>query len=367
MKSLTPNLDKILLLHEAAEELARRDLESVKKEEMRRHEDGNTSSDVGNSDEAGASSEDDAGDVDYAPNEDRAGVEDISVDEAESSEEEVGLPTDDRFCMAVPVCVEKCKDHRKIIAHIFGRNKNCTRGLPESAWVFWCRKHYQRGEYRAKVNGIFHNTQLRLVREQLTKFERAHVVKDWTIALRKAQRDAITAENKRVVAGIAVGRSRCWERFLLPHTGSNKSFAEVRAVLDVIETEFRTTAFRHRDKMAKDFPGVELLPNLRAKHPTASKQKSIVPTIPHKRKAKVEEDEDEDVRVHTASLRSRRRRLVRGCRPRLSVIEPTSKEAIGDKTTDTTFAGSKTADSETNGAKDAGASQHQSDFTPINA
>ncbi len=327
MKSLTPNLDKILLLHEAAEELARRDLESVKKGEMRRHDDGNTSSDDGNSDEAGTSSEDDARDVDYAPDEDKAVVKDTSVDESESNEEEASLPIDDRFCMVVPVCLEKCKDHRKIIAHIFGRNKNCTGGLPESAWVFWCRKHYQRGEYRARVNGVFHKTQLRLVREQLTKFERAHIVKDWTIALRKAQRDVIAAENKRIVAGLTVGRSRCWERFLLPHTGGNKSFAEVRAVLDIIETEFKATAFRNRDKTMKDFPGVELLPNLLAKRPTASEQTSIVPTIPHKRKAKVEEDEDEDVGVHTASLRSRRRRLVRGCRPKLSATESTDPGA----------------------------------------
>ena len=41
-------------------------------------------------------------------------------------------------------------DHRKVVSHIFGRNKACTRKLPENLWRLWCRKHYQRFKYRAE-------------------------------------------------------------------------------------------------------------------------------------------------------------------------------------------------------------------------
>ncbi|KAL3468570.1 hypothetical protein BJX64DRAFT_8441 [Aspergillus heterothallicus] len=38
---------------------------------------------------------------------------------------------------------------RKIVSHIFGRNKNATKKIPDEIWVRYCRKHYQRARYRA--------------------------------------------------------------------------------------------------------------------------------------------------------------------------------------------------------------------------
>lgn len=37
---------------------------------------------------------------------------------------------------------------RKVISHIFGRNKKCTIGIPDYVWIYYCRKHYQRARYR---------------------------------------------------------------------------------------------------------------------------------------------------------------------------------------------------------------------------
>jgi hypothetical protein len=37
---------------------------------------------------------------------------------------------------------------RKAMSHVFGRNKNCTRSIPDRVWPWFCRKHYQRGRYR---------------------------------------------------------------------------------------------------------------------------------------------------------------------------------------------------------------------------
>ena len=55
-------------------------------------------------------------------------------------------------------------DHRKVVSHIFGRNKACTRKLPENLWILWCRKHYQRFKYRAEDAENWHTIQLGLVR-----------------------------------------------------------------------------------------------------------------------------------------------------------------------------------------------------------
>ena len=54
--------------------------------------------------------------------------------------------------------------------------------------------------------------------------------------------------------------SVCWERFLLPYLGVNKTFTHVREVLEVIDGKFNEAEYRKRDKKLKMFPGVEFLP-----------------------------------------------------------------------------------------------------------
>ncbi|PGH35313.1 hypothetical protein GX50_01893 [[Emmonsia] crescens] len=45
-------------------------------------------------------------------------------------------------------CSTESNHYRKVISHIFGRNKKCTVGIPQYVWIHYCRKHYQRARYR---------------------------------------------------------------------------------------------------------------------------------------------------------------------------------------------------------------------------
>ncbi|KAK4695000.1 hypothetical protein P7C71_g2670, partial [Lecanoromycetidae sp. Uapishka_2] len=171
----------------------------------------------------------------------------------------------DAICMATKECVTGSGHHRQVISHIFGRNKNCTRDL-RGNWIMWCRQHYQRFCYRAnKEGGNWALSQLSLARDQLQKFEAAGIVRSWTIALRKREQDALDAENTALlVAGssVATVTDTVWERFLVPYLGHDKTFADVRDVLDAIEEEFDTPEYMAREKKKKVFPGVEFLATL---------------------------------------------------------------------------------------------------------
>ncbi|KAM0798986.1 hypothetical protein BDR22DRAFT_347971 [Usnea florida] len=181
----------------------------------------------------------------------------------------------DNKCVAVATCLASSSDHRKVVSHIFGRNKACTRELPQDLWIFWCRKHYQRKKYRAEKHENWHTTQLGLVHEQLDKFEDWGKIDTWTIALRKTEQIALDKENKDGI-GYTNYISSCWERFLVPYLGANKSFAQIRDVLNVIENKFEEAEYKNRDVKHKTFPGVEFLPYVQqvkeAKKPTPKKE-----------------------------------------------------------------------------------------------
>lgn len=178
----------------------------------------------------------------------------------------------DMKCAAVPTCVADSGDHRKVVSHVFGRNKTCTRELPNDLWIFWCRKHYQRFMYRAKDAENWHTRQLELVRKQLQIIEDWGEVRNWTIALRKAEHNALAKEDKK---DFTHPISPCWERFLVPYLGLNKTFAHIRQVLVVIEGKFNEAEYRNRDRKLKTFPGIEFLPTIQkaqeAKKPAAKK------------------------------------------------------------------------------------------------
>ena len=167
----------------------------------------------------------------------------------------------DTKCMAVPTCVANSSDYRKIVSHIFGRNKNCTRQLPNNLWIFWCRKHYQRMKYRGLKGENWHTMQMALVRKQLQIFENWGNVQFWDIALRKAENKLIVKENGDTTTHDQQV-SPCWERFLEPYLGENKTFDEVRQVLSVIEYKFHEPEYLNRAKERKVFPGVEFLASL---------------------------------------------------------------------------------------------------------
>ncbi|KAK5662724.1 hypothetical protein OQA88_6131 [Cercophora sp. LCS_1] len=103
---------------------------------------------------------------------------------------------------------------RKIITHLFGRNKSCTRDVPNCVWPHYCRKHYQRYRYRDS-GGEFCLLQAGLVIEAIFRIQvwcdtnvravelkRANgeitadplIVQDWSLGTRK--RDQKRREEK---------------------------------------------------------------------------------------------------------------------------------------------------------------------------
>ena len=108
---------------------------------------------------------------------------------------------------------------------------------------------------------------MELVRNQLQIFENWGKVRSWTIALRKEERDILAkmkkgAKMNQDVVTDADQTPTCWELFLVPYLGENKTFANVRDVLNVIQREFDTEEYKSRDMKKKTFPGVEFLPNI---------------------------------------------------------------------------------------------------------
>jgi len=164
----------------------------------------------------------------------------------------------DPFCTAVPKCVANSGDHRKVVSHIFGRNKTCTSQIPPECWILYCRKHYQRHRYRAKNTG-WKRTQFDVIKRQLTRLESWGGVIDWEVALRKKERDELAIENRKALLNGT--RPTYRESFLEPHLGRGKSFRDVDRILTVIENETRSSD-------AADLPGFEILPNIDSKlHP----------------------------------------------------------------------------------------------------
>ncbi|KAL8711518.1 MAG: hypothetical protein Q9225_007108, partial [Loekoesia sp. 1 TL-2023] len=149
-------------------------------------------------------------------------------------------------------CTLGSGDHRKVVSHVFGRNKRCTHQIPDDCWIKYCRKHYQRQKYRCPADWF--ETQLLLIDGQIDKMEAWGGITSWTIAVRKKEREMLDDENSYIAQhGSLPSGPHCRERFLLPYLGSNKTFADIRNLVDVINRECDAT---------KNFtlPSFELLP-----------------------------------------------------------------------------------------------------------
>ena len=120
-------------------------------------------------------------------------------------------------------------------------------------------------KYRAEENEIWHLRQMELVRHQLQIFENWGKVRSWTIALRKEERNALAKMKKgaKMNQDMVTDTDQTptlWELFLVPYLGANKSFANIREVLDIIQREFDGEEYKSRAMKKKTFPGVEFLP-----------------------------------------------------------------------------------------------------------
>lgn len=149
-------------------------------------------------------------------------------------------------------CTLGSGDHRKVISHVFGRNKRETHQIPDDCWIKYCRKHYQRHKYRCPAD--WPETQLLLVDAQIDKMEAWGGIASWTIAIRKKEREMLDNENSYLAQhGRLPDGPRCRERFLLPYLGSNKTFADIRNLINIIDQESENTNSR-------TLPSFEFLP-----------------------------------------------------------------------------------------------------------
>ena len=150
-------------------------------------------------------------------------------------------------------CRTDCFTMRKIVAHLFGRNKVCTAQIPEHCWVEWCRKHYQRLRHRMLEQGwIF--LQINCLRTQLGRMEEWGQVQSWTIILQhKFQEELdreVATQKPQDVGGLRNSTKTVINskedyakthaktspnRFLHLFLGKKKSFHDVYAVIDAVE------------------------------------------------------------------------------------------------------------------------------------
>ncbi|KAI0107146.1 hypothetical protein GGR51DRAFT_516444 [Nemania sp. FL0031] len=95
---------------------------------------------------------------------------------------------------------------RKAISHIFGRNKVCTRMIPNHIWVHLCRKHYQRSRYRSGHDYAVRQCELVLQQiqrihdwsEENKKQGKISINKGWKLDMRKREKKRVEeTENKK--------------------------------------------------------------------------------------------------------------------------------------------------------------------------
>ncbi len=182
-------------------------------------------------------------------------------------------------CMYIPNC-DTGSQLRKAISHIFGRNKMCTRLIPQRIWVHYCRKHYQRSRYRnpkeyAKLQCDLVQKQIRAIREwSLANMKRgaAGVVQDWGLSVRKREQkrldDLGTTGRKRTSSaafdqdsddedgnrGIPVPATAV-PGWLLALCGKGYSTEAILEIFSRLHTEIL-------NDVMPCFPDIEILPNI---------------------------------------------------------------------------------------------------------
>ncbi|KUJ11799.1 uncharacterized protein LY89DRAFT_212758 [Mollisia scopiformis] len=182
-------------------------------------------------------------------------------------------------CMYIPNC-DTGSQPRKAISHIFGRNKMCTRLIPQHVWVHYCRKHYQRSRYRnpkeyAKLQCDLVQQQIRRVHEWSlanSKSGVAGIVQDWGLAVRKREqkrlddlggsrkRNAATFENDSDDGEDAAGRAvavpaTAVPDWLLTLCGKGYNTQTILEIFNRLHTEIL-------EDTLPCFPDIEILPNI---------------------------------------------------------------------------------------------------------
>ncbi|KAK8020387.1 hypothetical protein PG990_005525 [Apiospora arundinis] len=193
-------------------------------------------------------------------------------------------------CMYMDNC-DTGSQPRKAISHIFGRNKLCTRMIPQHVWVHFCRKHYQRSRYRnaqewAKIQCELVQKQIQRVQAWSDDNKRAGqsgVVQDWSLSVRKREQkrldDKGTSGKKRpyrdeseddddaidraVLNGTAV------PAWLLSKCGSGYATEQIEEIVAHLKSEM------DQNRLTQ-IPDIEILPNISTDIPEDGKSKVVV-------------------------------------------------------------------------------------------
>lgn len=104
---------------------------------------------------------------------------------------------EDHLCeFAAPCRMHPSPDgmhYRKVVSHVFGRNKAVTKLFPLGVWVHYCRKHYQRARYRADQWPF---TQCDLLLESLSRMEHWDGVESFELILRRREQMRVGRETE---------------------------------------------------------------------------------------------------------------------------------------------------------------------------
>ncbi|KAF9772678.1 hypothetical protein IL306_009602 [Fusarium sp. DS 682] len=158
------------------------------------------------------------------------------------------------------MAVENCTTGsvpRKVISHLFGRNKVCTRRIPERVWVCMCRKHYQRIRYRTGAE--FSATQIGMVYEQIVRMifwsrglespnrtnQEGIAIRSWTFSIRRREVKRLADTNSRDLI----------PRWIMQRLGEGKTHDEILDVVERLHQEIQQGTL-------KDVPPVEFLPEV---------------------------------------------------------------------------------------------------------
>ncbi|KAJ5624023.1 hypothetical protein N7510_000332 [Penicillium lagena] len=134
---------------------------------------------------------------------------------------------------------------RKVVSHVFGRNKASTKLFPPSVWVHYCRKHYQRARYRADQWPF---TQCELLVESLNRMMKWGGVESFELILRR--REMLRVDNGDESSDNA-GASKSSKKaprgrknptaiiapvpdWLRSHVGRGKTFEDIRQIVSRI-------------------------------------------------------------------------------------------------------------------------------------
>lgn len=196
---------------------------------------------------------------------------------------------------------------RKAMSHVFGRNKNCTRSIPDNVWILLCRKHYQRARYR---NNLEYNKRLCvLVETQVLRIEvwsnenrrngtpQNGIVQDWSVVPRRREQlrldDAKSKTKKRSFSdeeddddhddhdghGPMPANTAQIPAWLLAKCHQGHTAASIQRIVARIASEMQSGDI-------SQMPDIEILPNItgeNAKPKGKTRAKAKTPTAPHRR------------------------------------------------------------------------------------